>query len=174
MISEVDDQAALISRLPMDQAFAVDLDESKISAIDEVVWIQLSEAFYERIYSDKDEWFQSIFSIVSKEDAIQNLYEYLIQRFGGETYYSQRKGPTTLMQRHLAIDMSTRALKRWLLHMDDAIDTMEEHIDERTKTILMKFFLHMGSRFVAARQKAVDMSEIHTYEADERVPSNNI
>lgn len=164
----------MISRLPMDYAFAVDLPENNMSSIDEIVWIQLSEAFYERVYNDKDEWFRNLFSVVSKEDAIQNLYEYLIQRFGGETHYSQRKGASTLLQRHLAIDLSTRALKRWLLHMDDAIDAMNESINEKTKNVLMKFFLHMGSRFVVARQKAFEMSTIHTYEAEEKMPSNDI
>lgn len=45
-----------------------------------------------RVYDDEEEWFQSIFSNSNKEDAIQNQYEFFVQRMGGPPLYSQRKG----------------------------------------------------------------------------------
>ena len=45
-----------------------------------------------RVYDDEEEWFRSIFVDPKKEDAIQNQYEFFVQRMGGPPLYSQRKG----------------------------------------------------------------------------------
>lgn len=45
-----------------------------------------------RVYDDEEEWFRSIFANSNKEDAIQNQYEFFVQRMGGPPIYSQRKG----------------------------------------------------------------------------------
>lgn len=45
-----------------------------------------------RVYDDEEEWFRSIFANSKKEDAIQNQYEFFVQRMGGPPLYSQRKG----------------------------------------------------------------------------------
>lgn len=45
-----------------------------------------------RVYEDEEEWFRSIFANSRKEDAIQNQYEFFVQRMGGPPLYSQRKG----------------------------------------------------------------------------------
>lgn len=45
-----------------------------------------------RVYDDDDEWFRSIFANSKKEEAIQNQYEFFVQRMGGPPLYSQRKG----------------------------------------------------------------------------------
>lgn len=47
--------------------------------------------FY-RVYEDEEEWFREIFGGSKKEDAIQNQYEFLIQRMGGPPLFSQRRG----------------------------------------------------------------------------------
>ncbi|WMV42829.1 hypothetical protein MTR67_036214 [Solanum verrucosum] len=44
------------------------------------------------VYDDEEEWFRSIFSNSSKEDAIRNQYEFFVQRMGGPPLYSERKG----------------------------------------------------------------------------------
>ncbi|MFS7904678.1 putative Globin-like superfamily protein [Helianthus anomalus] len=49
-----------------------------------------------RVYDDQEEWFRSIFANSKKEDAIQNQYEFFVQRMGGPPLYSQRKGNHTL------------------------------------------------------------------------------
>ena len=60
--------------------------------------VRLSTAFYNRVYDDPDEWFTSMFP-PDKGQAIQNQYEFFIQRFGGPQLYSQRKGHPALRQR---------------------------------------------------------------------------
>lgn len=49
-----------------------------------------------RVYDDEEEWFRSIFSNSSKEDAIRNQYEFFVQRMGGPPLYSERKGKQVL------------------------------------------------------------------------------
>jgi truncated hemoglobin YjbI len=44
------------------------------------------------VYEDEEEWFREIFSGSKKEDAIQNQYEFLVQRMGGPPLFSQRRG----------------------------------------------------------------------------------
>lgn len=45
-----------------------------------------------RVYDEEEEWFRSIFASSEKEKAIQNQYEFLVQRMGGPPLYSQRRG----------------------------------------------------------------------------------
>ena len=44
------------------------------------------------VYSDDEEWFREIFANSTKDDAIRNQYEFFIQRMGGPSLYSDRKG----------------------------------------------------------------------------------
>jgi len=46
----------------------------------------------DRVFEDEEEWFREIFAGSKKEDAIQNQYEFLIQRMGGPPLFSQRRG----------------------------------------------------------------------------------
>lgn len=50
-----------------------------------------------RVYDDDEEWFRSIFANSKKEEAIQNQYEFFVQRMGGPPLYSQRKGKNFLL-----------------------------------------------------------------------------
>lgn len=50
-----------------------------------------------RVYDDDEEWFRSIFANSKKEEAIQNQYEFFVQRMGGPPLYSQRKGKKFLL-----------------------------------------------------------------------------
>ncbi|GKC94707.1 two-on-two hemoglobin-3, partial [Tanacetum coccineum] len=43
------------------------------------------------VYEDEEEWFRSIFADSKKEDAIQNQYEFFVQRMGGPPLFSQRR-----------------------------------------------------------------------------------
>lgn len=54
--------------------------------------VNLSTNFYNRVYDDDQEWFRSIFANSDKQNAIQNQIEFLVQRMGGPTLYSQRRG----------------------------------------------------------------------------------
>lgn len=54
------------------------------------------------MYDDgEEEWFRSIFANSNKEEAIQNQYEFFVQRMGGPPLYSQRKGSSFIsLHRH--------------------------------------------------------------------------
>lgn len=53
-------------------------------------------AINNRVYVDDEEWFRSIFAKSDKDKAIQNQYEFLVQRMGGPPLYSQRRGQYSL------------------------------------------------------------------------------
>lgn len=49
------------------------------------------------MYDDEEEWFRAIFASSNKENAIQNQYEFFVQRMGGPPLFSQRRGEVTLL-----------------------------------------------------------------------------
>lgn len=51
-----------------------------------------SHDWFCRVYNDDQQWFRSIFANSTKDDAIQNQYEFFIQRMGGPPLYAHRKG----------------------------------------------------------------------------------
>nr|POE48262.1 two-on-two hemoglobin-3 [Quercus suber] len=79
------------SGVKQDDAFAID-DTNLFQKLGLQTFINLSTNFYTRVYDDEEEWFRSIFVNSKKEDAIQNQYEFFVQRMGGPPLYSQRRG----------------------------------------------------------------------------------
>lgn len=63
-----------------------------------MMMIYLFEILDNRVYDDEEEWFRSIFANSKKEDAIQNQYEFFIQRMGGPPLYNQRRGDWFFIQ----------------------------------------------------------------------------
>ncbi|KAL4592685.1 hypothetical protein LXL04_005688 [Taraxacum kok-saghyz] len=133
------------------------VDREDAFAIDEVnlfeklglqTFINLSTDFYTRVYDDEDEWFRSIFANSKKEDAIQNQYEFFVQRMGGPPMYSQRKGHPALIGRHRPFPVTHRAAERWLHHMQQALDNSTD-IDTDSKTRMLNFFRHTAYFLVA-------------------------
>eukprot|EP01100_Stratorugosa_tubuloviscum_P011344 TRINITY_DN5049_c0_g1_i2.p1 TRINITY_DN5049_c0_g1~~TRINITY_DN5049_c0_g1_i2.p1 ORF type:complete len:136 (+),score=55.62 TRINITY_DN5049_c0_g1_i2:80-487(+) len=106
--------------------------------------INLSTKFYDRVYSDTDNEFLSIFppGEQSKKQAIQNQYEFLIQRFGGPPLYSDRKGHPALKARHHKFAITTKAADRWLMHMNAAINDVG--IKGQIQQALIQFFSHVA------------------------------
>merc|ERR1711879_388531 len=82
--------------------------------------VALAEAFYTRVYADDDEWFRGMFK-VPMEEAVQNQYEFLVQRFGGPPIYSQRKGHPALRMRHANFRVNRQSAARWLKYMSMAM-----------------------------------------------------
>ncbi|CAN6194639.1 unnamed protein product [Urochloa humidicola] len=111
-------------------------------------FVDLSTNFYTRVYEDEEEWFRDIFAGSKKEEAIQNQYEFLIQRMGGPPLFSERRGHPALIGRHRAFPVTHRAAERWLNHMQQALDTTES-IDADSKTKMMNFFRHTAYFLVA-------------------------
>uniref|UniRef100_A0ACD5UFU5 Uncharacterized protein n=1 Tax=Avena sativa TaxID=4498 RepID=A0ACD5UFU5_AVESA len=114
-------------------------------------FVDLSTNFYTRVYEDEEEWFREIFSESKKEDAIQNQYEFLVQRMGGPPLFSQRRGHPALIGRHRPFPVTHRAAERWLHHMQQALDSTES-INSDTKTKMMYFFRHTAYFLVAGNE----------------------
>uniref|UniRef100_A0A7N0UQZ8 Hemoglobin n=1 Tax=Kalanchoe fedtschenkoi TaxID=63787 RepID=A0A7N0UQZ8_KALFE len=128
-------------------AFAID-ETNLVDKLGLQTFVKLSTDFYNRVYDDEEEWFRSIFANSKKEDAIQNQYEFFVQRMGGPPLYSQRKGHPALIGRHRPFPVTHRAAERWLHHMKLALDGVPE-IDPDSKTKMMNFFRHTAYFLVA-------------------------
>ncbi|OIW14358.1 hypothetical protein TanjilG_15712 [Lupinus angustifolius] len=111
-------------------------------------FINLSTNFYNRVYDDEEEWFRSIFASSEKENAIQNQYEFFVQRMGGPPLFSQRRGHPALIGRHRPFPVTHRAAERWLHHMQQALDSTPD-IDDDSKIKMMNFFRHTAYFLVA-------------------------
>ncbi|XP_051136864.1 two-on-two hemoglobin-3 [Andrographis paniculata] len=131
-----------------DDAFAID-GTNLYEKLGLQTFINLSTNFYNRVYDDEEEeWFRSIFANSKKEDAIQNQYEFFVQRMGGPPLYSQRRGHPALIARHRPFPVTREAAERWLHHMQQALDTTKD-IDSDSKTKMMNFFRHTAFFLVA-------------------------
>ena len=59
------------------------------------------------------------------EPAIQRLTGFLEQYWGGPTTYSEQRGHPRLRMRHMPFRVNPDARDRWLLHMREALDTLD-------------------------------------------------
>ncbi|KAE8710469.1 Two-on-two hemoglobin-3 [Hibiscus syriacus] len=100
------------------------------------------------VYDDEEEWFRSIFANSKKEEAIQNQYEFFVQRMGGPPLYSQRRGHPALIGRHRPFPVTHQAAERWLHHMEKALESTPD-IDADSKVKMMNFFRHTAYFLVA-------------------------
>ncbi|KAJ7958606.1 Two-on-two hemoglobin-3 [Quillaja saponaria] len=128
-------------------AFSID-DTNLFQKLSLQAFINLSTNFYNRVYDDEEEWFRSIFVNSKKEEAIQNQYEFFVQRMGGPPLYSQRRGHPALIARHRPFPVTHQAAERWLHHMQQALDNTPD-IDADSKTKMMNFFRHTAFFLVA-------------------------
>eukprot|EP00186_Timspurckia_oligopyrenoides_P000493 CAMPEP_0182446600 /NCGR_PEP_ID=MMETSP1172-20130603/4301_1 /TAXON_ID=708627 /ORGANISM="Timspurckia oligopyrenoides, Strain CCMP3278" /LENGTH=179 /DNA_ID=CAMNT_0024642551 /DNA_START=248 /DNA_END=784 /DNA_ORIENTATION=- len=105
----------------------------------DAVW-KLANEFYSRIYSDS--FMIEIFAASTKDEAIQNQFEFLVQLFGGPKMYASRKGKyTRLVSRHAAYQITEAHAVRWLLHMESALNTIPSFSsDEFRFRALMDYF----------------------------------
>ncbi|RDY05464.1 Two-on-two hemoglobin-3 [Mucuna pruriens] len=135
------------SGVPTDDAFAID-DTNLFQKLGLQAFINLSTNFYNRVYDDEEEWFRSIFANSEKENAIQNQYEFFVQRMGGPPLFSQRRGHPALIARHRPFPVTHQAAERWLHHMQQALDSTPD-IDDDSKTKMMNFLRHTAYFLVA-------------------------
>src|SRR5438552_4835961 len=102
-------------------------------------FVRLSTEFYRRVAEDTDEEFRAIFAR-DLTDAVQNQYEFFVQRFGGPQLYSERKGHPALRSRHAGFSITARAAERWLAHMRASMEAVGIPADAREK--LDEFLVH--------------------------------
>lgn len=138
-------------------AFAID-EVNLYSKLGHETFVKLSTEFYNRVYADDDQSFRSIFSNSNKEDAIQNQYEFFIQRMGGPPLYSQRKGHPALIGRHGPYAITKQAAEQWLQHMQATLDSIQE-IDTDSKTRMLNFFRHTAYFLVAGKEMLNNSSQ---------------
>lgn len=99
--------------------------------------VELSTAFYTRVYADPDPVWRSLFPD-DMAGAIQNQYEFFIQRLGGPPLYSQRKGHPALRARHARFAITKEFAAKWIGHMSAALDEVGITGDAADK--LLEFF----------------------------------
>ncbi|XP_022131302.1 two-on-two hemoglobin-3 [Momordica charantia] len=146
-MQSLQEKASEWSGLKREDAFAID-EVNLFQKLGLQTFVTLSTNFYNRVYDDEEEWFRSIFGNSKKEDAIQNQYEFFVQRMGGPPLYSQRKGHPALIARHRPFPVTLRAAERWLQHMQLALDETPD-IDADSKVRMTNFFRHTAFFLVA-------------------------
>ena len=99
--------------------------------------VALSTRFYDLVYADTEPSFRGMFPM-DKAGAIQNQYEFLIQRLHGPELYSQRKGHPALRARHDRFAITRGLADKWLGYMRQALD--HESIPADARTRLDEFF----------------------------------
>ncbi|XP_047155626.1 two-on-two hemoglobin-3-like [Vigna umbellata] len=98
-MQSLQEKASEWSGVAIDDAFSID-NTNLFNKLGLQTFINLSTNFYNRVYAEEEEWFRSIFANSKKEDAIQNQYEFFVQRMGGPPLFSQRRG-IVLLSRNL-------------------------------------------------------------------------
>lgn len=99
--------------------------------------VALSTCFYDKVYADTEPAFRGQFP-KDKAGAIQNQYEFLIQRLHGPELYSQRKGHPALRDRHAGFTITKAHAEKWLGYMGQAMD--EVGIPDDARIRLDEFF----------------------------------
>ncbi|KAE9609168.1 hypothetical protein Lal_00020420 [Lupinus albus] len=149
MMQSLQQKASEWSGVQTADAFAIDNEQTNLfHKLGLQTFIILSTNFYNRVYDDEEEWFRSIFANSEKEKAIQNQYEFFLQRMGGPPLYSQRRGHPALIARHRPFHVTRQAAERWIHHMQQALDTTSD-IDDDSKIKMMNFFRHTAYFIVA-------------------------
>ncbi|KAL7524678.1 hypothetical protein ACHAXR_000672 [Thalassiosira sp. AJA248-18] len=115
----------------------------------------LATLFYKRVFADKaNPWFLGIFATSTQSEAIDNQYRFLVQTFGGEPLYREKKGKyTRLVGRHANYKIGPSAAERWMYHMERAVDEHEALLeDEEAREYLKMYFRFTAFYIVAASE----------------------
>ena len=100
-------------------------------------FVELSTRFYTKVYADTEPSFRGMFP-KDMNAAIQNQYEFFIQRMGGPPLYSERKGHPALRGRHAHFQITRAHAEKWLRYMREALD--EAGIPADTRRRMDEFF----------------------------------
>ena len=124
---------------------------------------QLSTLFYDRVFADVEmPWFRGIFASSTKAEAIDNQYRYLVQEvFGGPMLYREKgKGKyARLVGRHANYKIGTAAAKRWMHHMEGALDEHDMLKGEKcdlARSYLRDYFQYTAYYIVVASEYMKD------------------
>jgi hemoglobin len=108
----------------------------------------LVEAFYQRVEADPR--LRPMFP-ENLEEGKRWQALFLIQYWGGPTYYHAERGHPRLRMRHMPYRITPEAREAWLAHMLAAID--EVGIAEPARSMMREYFIN-GSAFMINSQRA--------------------
>jgi len=77
--------------------------------------------------------------------------DYLLQRLGGEPYYSKNRGVPALVLAHMHLALTPQVAERWMDHFEEALYDMHEEIAEGDKE-LIKDHMRFQAYFLVAAQ----------------------
>lgn len=97
---------------------------------------RLAAAFYKRVATD--DILLPMYRDGNLADAELRLRDFLIQRFGGPTHYSDRRGHPRLRMRHAPFEIDLRARDRWLELMKAALGAAD--LPPQAHPVLLRFF----------------------------------
>lgn len=124
------------------------LGEDKVyEQIGEEGFERLTGAFYRRVETDDilGPMYQHARTETGEPDmegARIRLRDFLVQRFGGPTRYSEARGHPRLRMRHMPFAIDEAARDRWLDLMDESLD--EVGTPEPSRTLLRGVFAHVA------------------------------
>ena len=75
----------------------------------------------------------------------------MVQRFGGDPYYSANKGIPAMIMAHMNIDIQPRAAERWLDHFEEALEDMQDEITMHEKGLILDHMRYAAYFLVAAQ-----------------------
>lgn len=101
-------------------------------------FVKLSTCFYKKVYADKEPSFRSMFPD-DMDSAIQNQYEFFIQRMHGPQLYSERKGHPALRARHVDFHITRAHAEKWIAYMREAMT--EVGIPEAAREMMDEYFV---------------------------------
>lgn len=134
--------------------------------------VELSEAFYARVFADQDDpqfaanfrgrhhdaavlgvlWWRRRLEEISPLIHVQvrNQYEFFIQRMGGPALYTEHRardrygGHPALRGRHAPFTINTRMAERWLHHMKLALDDVGIEEGSLVRDAMWEFFVDVA------------------------------
>jgi hemoglobin len=118
---------SMADELPEDQIYAT---------IGEEGFTALVAAFYRRVRTD--DILSPMYPQHELDEAEHRLREFLIQRFGGPSRYSDTRGHPRLRMRHAPFKVDVFARNRWIQLMDAALE--EAKLPANIEPVLRKYF----------------------------------
>jgi len=105
-------------------------------------FVELSTCFYNKVYADTEPSFRGMFP-KDQASAIQNQYEFFIQRLHGPELYSERKGHPALRDRHARYSITRAHAQKWLAYMREAM--AEVGIPDDARRRMDEYFTDVAS-----------------------------
>jgi hemoglobin len=122
------------------------LDTGVYAIIGEEGFTRLIAAFYRRVAGD--DLLRPLYPQEDLAAAEVRLRDFLIQRFGGPTRYSEQRGHPRLRMRHAPFAIDQRGRDRWVELMEAAL--AEVNLPQQVVGPLRKFF-HEAATFMINR-----------------------